>query len=113
MLKVIHHAPQQLEKMLPCRLAKKKPLHEVLAAAINCLKMWNALPRNLEAMTINVGSSSTPKVCRIKVVDLRLVKLSEESSRLSREVEDCGRIVAFLKSRGRSHISRNRTWGLS
>ncbi|KAM3714043.1 hypothetical protein ACJW31_01G301700 [Castanea mollissima] len=95
--------------MLSRRTAKKKPPHEVSTAPIECLQMGSAFPRNPEAMKINIRRPSTPEVCRIKIVDLRLVKAGEESCSLARGIGNCSRAATYLKLKGCSHTSKNRT----
>ena len=47
---IIHHTPQQLQKVLSNRAAKTESLHEVTTAVVNCLQVRNTIPRNSEAM---------------------------------------------------------------
>ena len=49
-------------------------------AVVDCLQMGDALLKNSKTMKVNIRGSSTPKVRRIKITGLRLVKLDEEGS---------------------------------
>ena len=84
MLDVVHHAPQQLKEVFPHGSAKEKPLHEVPTTVMDYLQVGDPLLRNPKAMKVNIRSSSTLEVRRIKAVCLALVKLDEESSSLTR-----------------------------
>ena len=95
--------------MLPRGLAKKKPLHKVPTAIVHYLQMRDALPRDPKAMEINIRGPSTLEIHRIKVVGLGLDNLDKEGSSLTRWIRNCGRTVANLKPRGRSHLNRSRT----
>ena len=86
--------------MLPRGFAKKKSLHEVPTAIVNCLQMRDALPKDPKAMKINIRGSNTPKICRIKIIGLGLVKSDEEGNSLTRRIMNCGKITANLKLRG-------------
>ena len=97
-------------EVLPCASAKDKALHEVPIVVIDCLQVRDALLKNLKAMKVNIRSSSTSKVCRIKVVGLGLVKLVEESSNLTRWVRNGGRTTTNLKPRGQTHLNKSWTW---
>ena len=108
-LNIIHHTSQQLKKMLPRRTAEKKPLYEVSVATINCLQMGNALLENSEAMEINIRRPNTPKVRKIKIVNLKLVKAGEENRSFACGIENCSRAAPYLKLRGCNHTSKNRT----
>ena len=100
MLDVTHHTPQQLEEVLPYRTTKEEPLHEISTATIDCLKVGDALLRNPEAIKVNVRSSNTPEVRRVKVIGLGLVKSSKEGSSLTHRVRNGSRTTANLKPRG-------------
>ena len=108
-LNIVHHTSHQLQEMLPHRMAEKKPSHEVSTAAIDCLQMGKALIGNPEAMEINIRRPSTPEVYRIKIVDLRLVKASEESRNLACGIGNCSRAAAYLKLRRCNHTNKNWT----
>ena len=110
MLNIIHHASQQLEEVLPCGSAKRKPLHEVPMAILYCLQTGNALLKDSKAMEINIRGPSTLEIHRIKVVVLRLVKLGEESSNLTHWIKNSGRAAANLKLRKWRHLNKSWTW---
>ena len=107
MLDIIHHTSQQLQEMLPCRTAEKKPPHEVFAATIDCLQIGKTLLRNLEAVEANIRRSNTPEVRRIKIVNLGLVEVSKEGHSLAHGIWNCVRVAVHLKLR---KCSKNRTW---
>lgn len=66
-LDIIYHAAQQLEKMLPHRMANGEPLYKVSTAALNCLQMHNIVLKYLVHMEVHIGRPSTLEVCWIKV----------------------------------------------
>ena len=74
MLNVIHHAPQQLEEVFPHITTKEESLHKISVAIIDCLQMCDTLVKDLEAIKVNIGSSGTSEICRIKVIGLGLVE---------------------------------------
>ena len=55
-------------------------MHEVSVAVVDCLQMGDALLKNSKTMKVNIRGSSTPKVRRIKIIGLGMVKLDEEGS---------------------------------
>ena len=68
--------------MLPHGSAKEKPLHEIPMTVKDYLQVGDALPKNPKTMEVDIRSSSTLEVCKIKTVGLGLVKLDEEGSAL-------------------------------
>ena len=93
--------------MLPRGSAKRKPLHEIPTVSVYYLRMGNTLPKDSEAMEINIRRPSTLEIHRIKVIGLRLVKPDEESSSLTHWIKDYGKTAANLKLRRRRHFNRN------
>ena len=83
MLNVVHNTSQQLEEVFPHKTTKKKSLHEIFAATIDCLQTGDKLLKFLEAMEINIRRPSTPEVRRVKVIGLGLVEMDEEDSSLT------------------------------
>ena len=77
--------------MLPRKMAKKKPSHEVSMAPIDCLQVGSTLPRNPEAVEINISRTNTPEVHRIKIINLGLVKAGEESRSLAHRIWNCSK----------------------
>ena len=55
-------------------MIEKESLHEIFTAAIDCLQVGDTLLKYPEAMKINIRRLSTPKVQRVEVVGLSLVK---------------------------------------
>ena len=86
-------------------MAKAKSLYEVTAATIDRLQMRSTILGNSEIMEIYIRRPRTSKVCRIKVINLRLIKMSKEGRDLTYSVRNCGRIAAHLKLR-----RDNREW---
>jgi len=74
-------------------------LHEVTTATIDRHQMRGTILGISEAMEVYVGRPRTPEVCRIKVINLRLVKTSEKGYDLTHRVRNCGRTAAYLKLR--------------
>ena len=109
MFNVIHHAPQQLEEVFPHRMTKEESLHEIFMAAIDRLQIGDTLLRNSEAMKVNIRSSNTLEVCKIKVIGLGLVESGKEGNGLTHRVRNDGKIATNFKPKGRSHLSKRRT----
>ena len=85
--------------MLPHGMAKKKSPHEVPTTPIDCLQMRSTLPRNPKAVEVNIRKPSTLEVHRIKIINLGLVKASEEGLSLVHRIWNHSRTVAHLKLR--------------
>ena len=98
-LDVVHHTPQQLQKVLSNRAAKTESLHEVTTAAVNCLQVRNTIPRNSKVMKVDIGRPRTLEVRDIEVINLRLIKTSKKGCGLTHRVWNCGRTTAHLKLR--------------
>ena len=47
-LNVVHHTPQQLQKVLSSEMTKMESLHEVLAVVVNCLQVRNTISGTLK-----------------------------------------------------------------
>ena len=86
MLNVVHYALQQLQKVLPSRTAKAESLHEVTTTTIDHLQMSSTILKNSEAMEINIGKPRNLEICKIEVINLRLIKTSEEGYDLTHRV---------------------------
>ena len=86
MLNVIHHTPQQLQKVLSGKMAKVESLHKVTTAAVDRLQMRSIITGNSEAMEVYIGRPRTLEVCRIKVINLRLIKMSKKGCSLTHRV---------------------------
>ena len=86
MLDIIHHTLQQLQKVLSSKTAKAESLHKVTTTTLDRHQMGNTIFGNSEAMEIYIGRSKTPKVCKIKVINLRLIKTSKEGCGLTHRV---------------------------
>ena len=97
MLNIIHHSPQQLQKLLFGRTAKAKSLHEVTTTIIDYLQMRSTILGNSEAMKVYIGRPRTPEVYRIEVINLRLIKMSKKGCGLTHRVWNCARTAAHLK----------------
>ena len=98
-LNVIHHTPQQLQKVLSGRTTEAESLHKVTMAIVDRHQMRSTILKNFEAVEVYIGRPRTPKFCRIKVINLRLIKKSKEGCGLTHRVRNCGRTVAHLKLR--------------
>ena len=85
--------------MLPARTTKEESLHEVPPATKNCLYVRNAILGNLEAMEVHIRKVGTPEVCKIEVVNLRLIKTCEKGCSLTHRVWNRGRTAAHLELR--------------
>ena len=96
--------------MLPRGSAKEKPLHEIPMAVEDYLQVGDALPKNPKTMEVNIRSSSTLEVHRIKIVDLELAKSDEEGNSLTCWIKNDGRTTTNLKPRIWSHLNRSWTW---
>ena len=59
--------------------------------------MRNTILRNLEAIEVHIRRAKPPEVCRIEVVNLRLIKLCKEGCGLTHRVRNCGKTAAHLK----------------
>ena len=99
MLNIIHHTPHQLQKVLSGRTAKAESLHKVITATVDRLQMKNTILGNSEALEVYIGRPKTQEVCRIEVINLRLIKMSKEGCGLTHRVWNCGRTAAHLKLR--------------
>ena len=99
MLNVVHLTPQHLQEVLSVRTAKVESLHKVTMATVDYHQMGSTILGNSEAMEVYIGRPKTPEVCRIKVINLRLIKTSKEGCDFTHRVRNCGKIVAHLKSR--------------
>ena len=80
-------------------MAKAEFLHKVTMATVDHLQIRNTILRNSKAMEVYIGRPRTLEVCKIKVINLRLIKTSKEGCSLIHKVRKCGRIVAHLKLR--------------
>ena len=83
--------------MLSGKTAKVESLHEVTTATIDRLQMRSTILGNFEAMELYIGRPRTPEVCRIRVINLRLIKTSKNGGDLIHRVRNCGRTAAHLK----------------
>ena len=101
--------PNSLRKCSLVDWSKRKFLHKVLMAIVHCLQMRDTISSDPKAMEINIRGPSTPEFCRIKVIGLRLVKPSEESSNLTHWIRNYGKTAANLKSGRRRHLNKNQT----
>ena len=70
MLNIVHHTPQHLQEVLSGRTTKSESLHEVTTAAIDHHQMRNTVIGDSKAMEIHIRRPKTPKVRRIKVINL-------------------------------------------
>jgi len=61
--------------------------------------MRSTILGNSKAMKVYIRRPRTPEVCRIKVINLRLIKTSKEGCGLTHRVQNCGRTAAHLKLR--------------
>ena len=59
MLNIIHHTPQQLQKVLSGRTAKAESLHEVTMATVDRLQMRSTILGNFKAMEVYIGRLRT------------------------------------------------------
>ena len=99
MLDVVHHTTQQFQKVLSSGRTKTKPLHEFTTTTINYLQVRSTIFKNFEAMEVNIGRPRTLEVCGIEVINLKLIKTSEEGCGLTYRVWNYGRIATHLKLR--------------
>ena len=83
--------------MLPGRTTKAESLHKITMVAMNHHQVRNVILRDSEAMEICIRRPRAPEICRIHVIDLRLIKASEEGCSFIRRVQDGGRTSAHLK----------------
>ena len=74
-------------------------MHKVTTVTIDRLQMRSTILGNSEAMEVYIGRPRTPEVCRIKVINLKLIKTSKEGCSLTHRVWNCGKIAAHLKLR--------------
>ena len=88
-----------MSRSVPSRTAKVESLYEVTAATIDRLQMRSTILRNPEVMEVYIRRPRTPEVCRIKVINLRLIKMSKEGCDLTYRVQNCGRTATYLKLR--------------
>ena len=72
-------------------------MHKVTTATVDRLQMRSTILGNFEAMEIYIGRSKTPEVCRIEVINLKLIKTSKEGYSFTHKVWNCSRTTAHLK----------------
>ena len=99
MLNVVHHTPQHLQEVLFSRTAKAESLHKVTTATVDRHQMGCTILGNSKAMEVYIGRPKTPKVYKIKFINLRLIKTSKEGYGLTHRVRNCGRTATNLKPR--------------
>jgi len=60
-------------------------------------------------MKINIERSNALEVCRVKVINLSLVKSGKEGRGLTHRIRNGGKTTANLKLRGHSHFNKRQT----
>ena len=85
--------------MLSSRTTKAESLHKVTMATVDRHQMGSTILRNSKAMEVYIGRPKTPKVYKIKFINLRLIKTSKEGYDLTHRVRNCGRTATHLKPR--------------
>ena len=98
-LNVIYHTPQHHQKVLPGRTAEAESLHKVTMATVDRHQMRNTILENFKAIKVYIGRPRTLEVYRIKVINLRLIKMSKEGCDLTHRVQNYGKTAAHLKLR--------------
>ena len=101
MLDVIHDAPQHPQEVLSGRTTKAESLHKVTTAVIDHRQVRNTILSDSEAMEIYKKRSRTPELCRVKVINLGLVKTGKKCCSFTHKIRS-GRIAAHLKLRRNS-----------
>ena len=61
--------------------------------------MRNTILENFKAIKVYIGRPRTLEVYRIKVINLRLIKMSKEGCDLTHRVQNYGKTAAHLKLR--------------
>ena len=74
-------------------------MHEVTTVTVECLQMRSTILKNSKVMKVYIGRPRTPEVYRIKVINLRLIKMSKKDCGLTHKVQNYGRTAAHLKLR--------------
>ena len=64
--------------MFPGRTAQTKALHKVAMTAVDHHSVGNTVLRDSKAIKIHIGRTGSPKFCRTKVINFRLIKTNEE-----------------------------------
>ena len=98
-LNVIHHTPQQHQKVLPGRTTEAESLHKVTMATVDRHQMRNTILENFKAIKVYIGRPRTLEVYGIKVINLKLIKMSKEGCDLTHRVQNYGKTAAHLKLR--------------
>ena len=88
---------QHLQEMLPGRTTKVESLHKIIMTAIGYHQVRNTILKDSEAIKIHLRRPRSPKFCRAKVINLRLIKAGEKGYSFIRRVRDGGRTAAHLK----------------
>jgi len=99
MLNIVHHTSQHLQEVLSGRTAKAESLHKITMATVDRHQMRSTILGNFETMEVYIGRPRTPKICRIEVINLRLIKACKEGYSLTHRVQNGGRIAVLLKLR--------------
>ena len=81
-------------------------MHKVTTTTVDHQQMRSTILGNPKTMEVYIGRPRTPKICRIEVINLRLIKACKEGYDLTHRIWNCGRTVAHLELGG---DSRERT----
>jgi len=81
-------------------------LHKVTTATVDHHQMRSTILENPKTMEVYVGRLRTLEICRIKVINLKLIKVCKEGYNLTHRIWNYGRTIANLKLR---RDSRERT----
>ena len=93
--------------MLFGKMTMAESLHKITMIAVNHHEVRNAVLGDSEAMEIRIKRPRAPEICRTQVIDLRLIKASEEGCSFMRRVRNGDRTAAHFKLRRRH---RKRTY---
>ena len=99
MLNIIHHTPQHLQEVLSSKTAKVESLHEITTATVDRHQIRSAILKNFETMEVYIRRPRTPEICKIEVINLRLIKVCKEGCSLTHKVWNGGRTATHLKLR--------------
>ena len=99
MLNIVQHTPQHLQEMLSGGVAKAESLHEVTTVTVDRHQVRSTILENFEAMKVYIGRPRALEICRLKLVDLKLIKACKKGYSLTRRIRDSGKIAAHLKLR--------------
>ena len=89
-------------------MTKEESLQEISMAAITHLQIGDTLLKNSEAMKVNIRSSSTLEVHKIKVIGLGLVESGKEGNDLIHRVRNGGKLLPISNQEIRATSARDK-----